>query len=67
MIFKEFTLTKNGIITDCLRIVFNSDEVVITIKGNYYLKQYNKIKNLNKEQIIEFYKTKHTFNFTEAC
>ena len=35
--------------------------------GSYYNKLYNKIKNMNKYQIEEYFKPKYNYNFTEAC
>ena len=53
--------------SDKITIYFIDDEVWIYKLGSYYNKLYNKIKNMNKYQIEEYFKPKYNYNFTEAC
>ena len=65
--YLEYTNQLGSIITDRISIYFVYNEVWIYKLGNYYDKLYQKIKHMNKEQIKEYFKPKHNYNFTEAC
>ncbi len=65
--YLEYTNQLGSIITDRISIYFVYNEVWIYKLGNYYDKLYQKIKHMNKEQIKEYFKPKHNYNFIEAC
>ena len=65
--YLEYTNQLGSIITDRISIYLVYNEVWIYKLGNYYDKLYQKIKHMNKEQIKEYFKPKHNYNFIEAC
>lgn len=67
MIYKEFTIQLNKRITDKITLYIIDDEIWIYKLGNYYDKLYREIKRMNKKQIEEYFKPKHSYDFTEAC
>jgi len=65
--YLEYTKQLGSIITDRISIYFFNNEVWIYKLGEYYNNLYIKIKQMNKEQIKEYFTPKHNYNFTEAC
>ena len=65
--YLEYTNQLGSIITDRISIYFVYNEVWIYKSGEYYNNLYIKIKNMNKQDIVEYFKPKHNYNFIEAC
>ena len=67
VIYLEYSVSNGNYITDKITIYFFNDEVWIYKLGEYYNNLYIKIKNMNKQDIVEYFKPKHNYNFTQAC
>lgn len=70
-LFIEIWITVDRTITDKISIYFNEEDVIIHKKGSKYDNLFNKIKNMTKKEIIEYFEYKHIENeiniFTNAC